>query len=935
MLVALGLLAPLPSSYAQDGAAKGVPRPTDWSTFAAQLGLPDNLDSAPDIKLVPGDYPHLTVNASPLHLIGWDLGANLQYPQRELIEQIEVAKDAELPVVVIRVDLGSITGVGQRNLNEVKELANAASNHQRWFILAIELDWAPDWYLRSEPGTIQETSPSNLDKDHALGLVGPIGPGPVKQTGRGGQVAMGDGKYLDLCEQVLEDLYWEFGAGKYDRFLGWVLTPPSAPFLYRGVGRDGVSGFGDYSGFTQARFNFERDYWDAMARREAQVPARDILAGDGPFTGTGTPDLGTMDPPAVDEPEALSPTPEAADPLNGEETATTPEEVAAPIIEDDEPTDNGFIPMEPRVDPYAEIEPVDAAAIESDPALLAPNDPNAPDGGFGEPEEEGVVTSFRNAIPDPLPPGSKNGPDTRPIWLKWTQFRQLEQQVAIDTLGRRLRYLDKQHPIFATAWGTLAYRDNNGYEAMTWAADPVWLARRPYIDGLILPFELSSRSFALPSGVGDSDNINALRAMADLAQRYNKVPLVSVERSFDHPPRLADLISLQQWCVASGVDPIWSSNGFFTKNSTWGEEDVRQFARGAPFAALPFPNKKYQPQVTILDSPILLSNNYCDQAPRLERAAYLPDILNAAGVSHRVVYPQEFPITGGKAPDLGLLTFLLLEDLVHPQAFDRFTIGFQTAFQDRQDAAIAADLPVPILDVLDDAQLANWQDNGYGSNPLRYNFTKNLGDLGIRSRLRNGPPTLMEVNDTYVFYRSFRSQSAPELNLVEDQDPANPVPTSSAQYFNFNSASPLTLNLSNGFADFSLIPNSPGEGPVLLGRLDLLASSREAYTQFRRTVIHNQQLSRMRASLPVIFLLTLCTVGLGVLFLYQLNMNRKGGIRLYLLRRRQAAAWSSMKGKQSQKLTGGAKSVRRFKATGNGRKGAGSSTLSSGLRTKK
>ncbi|HYE77319.1 MAG TPA: hypothetical protein VEI97_04965, partial [bacterium] len=192
-LLALATLAPLPSGYAQEGRPRGIPRPTDWSTFAAQLGLPEEGGQRPQLKLVEGDFPHLAIGSHPLHLIGWDLGGNLQVPQRDLIKQIETAEGVELPVVVIRVDLASISEAqNKRNLNKVKELANAAQNLQRWFILALELDWAPDWYLRSGVRTVQETNPSNLRQDREMDLVGPVPPGPVRQPGRGGQVAMAD-----------------------------------------------------------------------------------------------------------------------------------------------------------------------------------------------------------------------------------------------------------------------------------------------------------------------------------------------------------------------------------------------------------------------------------------------------------------------------------------------------------------------------------------------------------------------------------------------------------------------------------------------------------------------------------------------------------------------------------------------------------------------
>ncbi|HYE77677.1 MAG TPA: hypothetical protein VEI97_06805, partial [bacterium] len=503
------------------------------------------------------------------------------------------------------------------------------------------------------------------------------------------------GAYLNLCKQVIEDLYYEFGrvdgTSEYGRFLGWILTPPSAPFLYRGLGRDDVSGFADYSAFSQARFNSWRNYWEEMARRETGMATTDVMAGGGPFTGTSA---------ALWE-EFTSPAPAQGPPGEVPGTAPTeePDALAAPAVEPESP---------PGDQDPDRIQPTGGESQAPADPLAAPADGGAPEAAQGESSfdgADGVVAGFRNAIPDPLPPASKSGPDTRPIWLKWTQFRLLEQQIAVDRLGRHLRRLDQHHPIFATAWGALAYRENNGYEALAWGADPAWIARRPYIDGLVIPFELSSHSFAIPSGAGDSDNLHAARAMADLAQRYNKIPLLAVERSVTNPPAVGDLAALQQWCVAAGVDPIWSANGFFTRGSTWAKEEIRQFARGAPYAALPFPSQKPEPTVTVLDSPLLLGNNYCDGSPRLPRASHIPDILTGAGFDVEVLFPQEFPDIGGPTPPLGKVCFLLQEDLIQPRGFDQFTVGFQTAQKDQDAAARRRNMAGPVLEIMDDSEL--------------------------------------------------------------------------------------------------------------------------------------------------------------------------------------------------------------------------------------
>lgn len=846
-LLLLVLLPFMPAPAQGQGTA-----PTDWRLFAAQHGLPPS-PASPMIQLVRGDYPHLTINGQARHLIGWDVGGNLSQSRRELLQQIETARDLELPLVILRVDLPSIAASRQQNdLQKIRDLVNAADNLQRWFMLAIELDWAPEWYVRQGRASVMETSTANRREDRALGLGGHLS-GAVREPGQGAMIAPGDIHYLDLCKAFLADLHNEFR--HHPRFIGWVLAPPSAPLLYPGLGRGGAAGVADYSPVTVGRFDPAVPYWKLMEEREENLGRRDVIAGGGDFAGVG---------PVV----PLELMPEA-------DRAADPEDTATPDL----------LPDLPAMDPAGEPEP--AASYLPRPAGYGSSNGAHPaaqqpfpltDGGGGGP-------------PEPLPPGSKTGADDRALWRNWTHFRVYELQQRLDILSQKLRSLDQQHPILVTAWGALAYRDHNGYEPMAWGCDPVWLARHPSIDGLIIPFALSSRSFGLPSGIGDSDNFHALRNLTRLAQRYQKLAIVSVEKHPTAPPRLSDLAALQQWCAASGVDPWWSSNGFFTRQSVWNMQERQEIARGVPYGALPFPKRRFPSPVTILDSPLLLSSAYTDMTPRLGRSVHLCDILTAAGVDHDLRFPQEYPASGGARPGLGEVTYLLQRELTI--AFDPYTIGFQTLAGNLMRQRGLSDPPVLALD---DTQMNVWLLNGFASRPLRDNFMKEIGRFGIRTRVRNGPPSLFEINDTYVFYRALRSGPgrAPELYLLEVQDPTIVSPIASLDFINLAASQPLSLKLTNGFGDFSLLPNSPGEGPVLLGRPGPLGPARAVFAQERRKIIHQQQYATMRANLPWILLLSLSTIALGILFLYQLNVSRKGGLRLYLLRRRQAAIWTAL-----------------------------------------
>lgn len=876
LLIGLMLVMPLTPAASQGS--------TEWGILPIQHGAPPRLPQGLDLKIVRGDFPHLTVSSIPRHLLAWDVGQNLASPTREILQEIENSRELDLPLVILRVDLPSLSVDRKRNdLSRVRELVNAADNLNRQFILALELDWAPEWYVRSDlPLTVMVASSANLNDDQKLGLGGSL-TGPLRHLGRGAAIAPGDAEYLEICKAFLADLHNEFR--NHPRFIGWVLSPPSAPLCYPGLGRDGVGGLADYSAASVKAFDPAQDYWRLMEERESTLLRRDVFATGGAFQGTPPGLLMTPD-------EVLEGT--LPDQTVPESTLPMSPDLIEPALPDVAVTDEG-----------SESAPLPAStpALPPGPAIVAP--------ASGE-----VVVGFRNGPPEPLPPGSKSGPDDRAIWRKWTQFRVYALQQRFDALATKLRSLDQQHPIFATSWGALAYRDHNGYEVMGAGLDPVWLARHPMVDGLIVPLALSSRTFALPSGIGDSDNLNSVRGLTRLAQRYNKLSIVSVEKHPTAPPRLADIAALQQWCVATGTDPWWTSNGFFTSRSHWNEQERQEIARGVPYGALPFPSRRIPAPVTILDSPLLLANSYADVAPRMSRAAHLADIFTACGVDFELVFPQEFPAAGGGQPSLGEATYLLHGDLLG--LYDPFTVGFQTAIAQRNRSRQAENLPPFPLRYLDDVRVDTWYLNGYASRPLRDNLLTELARSGIKSRLRNGPPSLMEMNDTYVFYRALRSGPgrAPELFLLETQDPAMIRPLASVDFYSLSHAQEMPLKLNNGFADFSLIPNSPGEGPVLLGRPERLGSSRMVYAEALRRVIHNQQYAAMRQSLPWILLLSLSAIALGLLFVYQLNVSRKGGLRLYLLRRQQAALDAAIHGKTSIGAVGGAQSVRRFAAAG-------------------
>jgi|GEM_PF-3615850 len=899
--------------------ARPQPAPTDWSVFSTQSELPPDMPTGAQLNVIRGDYPHLTVNAIPQHLLAWDVGMNLSAAPNDLRAGVETSRALDLPVVILRVDLPSLSINPKRNeLKRVQDLVNVADNLNRQFILALELDWAPEWYVRQGLTTVMEASSANLNQDRAMGLSGQI-TGPVRNPEHGAMVAASDERYLDLCRTFIADLHNLFR--NHPRFIGWVITPPSAPLCYPGLGRDGVGGFADYTATTVAQFDPSLDFWALMEAREQTLSHRDIFASGGAFQGIMPSSSLEEQAAPVFEPESTES--ETADPATDPAAdADTPPSSEGAIPAPD--SDAGIAPIsdEERNYPNTVPPPYDPIIEEAAPPVIDPSIETGLPGTVVEAapdatgEEPGTLVGFRNAPPEPLPPGSKNGPDDRPVWRKWSQFRVYELQLRFDALVTKLRSLDQQHPIFATAWGSLAYRDHNGYEALAAGLDPVWVARHPMVDGLVIPFALSSRTFDLPSGAGDADNLNSLRAMSRLAQRYNKLSVVSVEKSPTNPPRAVDIATLQQWCVASGTDPWWSSNGFFTQRSFWSLDDQEEIARGAPYKVLPFPSRRMTAPVTILDSPILCANSYADLSPRMSRATHIADILTACGVDFEVIFPQEFPTTGGPRPELGKVTYLIHNDLV--TTYDPYTVGFQTAVAKLNTERKKAGLGAYPLSYLDDVAANTWYLNGYASRPLRESFLRELHRSGIRSKLRNGPPSLMVMNDTYVFYRALRSGPgrAPELFLLDTQDPARIKPLASIDYINLNTNKSMSLQLNNGFVDFSLLPNTPGEGPVLLGRPTALGPARLVYAQAARSVVHNQHSAAMRRSLPWILLLSLAAIALGLLYVYQLNVSRKGGIRLYLLRRQQAALVAALHGKSSVTTVGGANSVRRFQASG-------------------
>lgn len=240
--------------------------------------------------------------------------------------------------------------------------------------------------------------------------------------------------------------------------------------------------------------------------------------------------------------------------------------------------------------------------------------------------------------PDPLPRYSQGFPDGRPEWLEFSLFRVKNRRNFIDFVGKQLKSSDPYHPVFFFPGEILSYLSDNGYLAECEALDWGYYLRQTYIDGVILPFQLSALTFATGYHPGEGDLV-PLQAAISAAVNNRKLPLVWVEKSKE-PPSKNDISAFANLLKVLGAYPLYSQPLRYADSEAWGKKLTMEIETASFLRLLPPPVKRQPPGVVVLDYPFFFGKFYAEKDDVLKTASIQLEVFNQAGIPFDVIDVQ-------------------------------------------------------------------------------------------------------------------------------------------------------------------------------------------------------------------------------------------------------------------------------------------------------
>jgi len=460
----------------------------------------------------------------------------------------------------------------------------------------------------------------------------------------------------------------------------------------------------------------------------------------------------------------------------------------------------------------------------------------------------------------PLARLSQGQPDLRPGWTLWMKFRREIRRQAVDDLGKQIFENDLNHPIFVLFWGLMGYEGDNGYRSQVWCNDYYYQLTRDYVNGVLIPFQLSSKTFKYPSGNDDMDSLHQLVSSVELAQRYGKVPLLMVEKSWRNPPTINDIKDLAHLAVALGADIIWSHKGMSELCSPWTASERASIERVSHLIHCPPPLKPLKSQIAVLDYPSELSKFYCEKDNELEQSLAVLDVLQDAGYHYWTITPEEY----NQNPDW-LKDILIIAPLAGnmgqylPQKVQEFINRLRS---DGKDYLI-----------LQPSQIDAFIFNNYDDDFIRREIHDRFGSKGISRHWLYGNKCFIVVNWPYIFIKINQFES-PDLKIHMDLMGGETLFSGGGTipfldiYNDRDFKNPLKLNCIEKDMEFP-VPGSRRDTFLLVWSprtMDLIPT----ITSHRNDVDQKHRIASMKRSLPIALILTAIVITIGTLFFAQI-----------------------------------------------------------------
>jgi hypothetical protein len=473
----------------------------------------------------------------------------------------------------------------------------------------------------------------------------------------------------------------------------------------------------------------------------------------------------------------------------------------------------------------------------------------------------------------PLKRESQGGPDLRPNWRSWSQFRINMRRESVDALGKEIFARDFNHPIFVLFWGVMAYEGDNGYRSEVWGNDYYYQLTQDYVNGVLIPFTLSSKTFQYPSGEDDMDSLHQMCSSIEMAQRHGKVPILMVEKSWKNPPSIYDIDNLAHLAVALGVDIIWSHNSLSNRSNSWDTQEKESIEKTSYLNLLPLPVRKQRARVAVLDYPFELSKYYSEKDQELSQALTILDAFQDSGFNYIVITPEEIiPLQAGDplAPEPQLPSWIENIQFVTP-----LVGNLSEYFPDRVSDFLKK------LEQMQKTPFIFTRENidtfvyyKYDNESVRRRIQERFAQKGVRRHWLMGNKCFIVVNWPYIFVKVIKKESG-EIKINLDQyNETGPLlnATGTLAFYDLvndkNFKNVLKYNKGTNGLEFT-IPKGRDDTFLLLWApkaVDLTSPIVNRITTVEQ--IHKTNL--MKRSLPIALVLTFVAVALGVIFTVQL-----------------------------------------------------------------
>jgi len=444
----------------------------------------------------------------------------------------------------------------------------------------------------------------------------------------------------------------------------------------------------------------------------------------------------------------------------------------------------------------------------------------------------------------PLTRYSQGSWDSRPEFRELMDFRLRQKRDAFNELLDTLLEVDEEHMILVGMNTVLNYRNDNGYKSMVTVPDATRQFLYDGVDGAVINFQLSSKSFDATNSHSETSAIHLSLTINQLI-RNGRAALVLVEKDYTDPPSLNDITNLAQMIKASGAYPIWCSGFVQQRSHRWSWPEENAIERTQPLSLLPPPKRLRRGQVAIFDLPQYYATFYAEETGNLPLALIQLAIHQRTGVLLEVVSTDE--LVGGQPvlQQYNNIIYLAPELLANRDAKSWFSPTAQVALYGYSMGSSG------IIEAVDPMLLHQYVLEDYHSFPLEDQLRTRYVHRGATADLLHGADGFIIANDPYVFMRVNDTRFAKYIDVKLAGWPISTLDRISM--VNSSTGSPVQLEMISGSASFPLASGLKKAQLYVL--MDDYLKVALPYENRSVGVIMTQQSRNMRRSVPAALLL--------------------------------------------------------------------------------